>query len=237
MVEDEVLQGQQASTRSLADPERDGLEYPIHQDSARPPAAVAFNPEDGLPQQIPNIGLKDSLAPRLTPKRFVCMADKSVFVQRDVSGEIKERFSPEQVERAYDGTYLLKVPEDCKCQSRDMYIAADGKRYQRLVEPLRPQCEHYMRQLIPWPDDTERNRCQRLCAALKNEQGELLSLADQEILACELRRPRDYEADKKLDEFDELVMYTGERALEEQSEFSIDAALAQENLGVLGGNK
>jgi len=71
---------------------------------------------------------------------------------------------------------------------------------------LRPKCEHYVRQLIPWKDDPDHMFCRRTCTAMKNEEGEYISLNDQAIYACELRTPRDPSSEEALDVFDAKIM-------------------------------
>lgn len=229
MVTDEKLEGQRPATARLDSVERDGLDYPLYQQSSAPPDAIGMDPEDGMPKQIPSTAVEDSRAPALRVATFVCMADTSKFVIRDRWGEVEQEFAPDEVGRAPDGRYRVaerKAHEVHRCLSELGFIE---------VEPIRPQCKHYVRQLVPWPDNPDVKRCQRYCSALKNEQGELLSLADQEILACEIRDPRT-EDDEQIDAFDQLIIARGAEA-EGETEFDIDAELQKEsgNLGILGG--
>lgn len=93
------------------------------------------------------------------------------------------------------------------------------------VEPKRPQCRHYVRQLIPWHEDKEHNTCQRYCSALKNETGEILSISNQEVLACEIRRPRHLETETLIDDFDAKIISKGQERTDNLDEFDIEAAL------------
>lgn len=218
--------------------ERDGLDYPLYQESSRPPDAIGTNPEDGMPQQIPATSVEDSKAPPLTVETFICMADTSEFVIRGGHGVIDGRYDPAEVERLPNGLYMVRVPEDQKLTGAEIRASAISPTEEGFklfeVQPKRQQCAHYMRQLVPWQDNPEHKTCQRYCAALKNEQGELLSLANQQILACELRDPFDAESEALIDEFDRVIMLKGQQ---EESEFDVDAALKNENLGVLGDKK
>lgn len=227
MVTDEKLEAERPATARLDSLERDGLDYPLYQQSSAPPDAIGMDPEDGIPKQIPSTAIEDSRAPALSVARFVCMADTSEFVIRGLWGEVLQRFEPAKVTRAPDGRYRAQT-----CHVH-VQLRPPGQPQYVEVEPIRPQCQHYVRQLVPWPDNPDVKRCQRYCAALKNEQGELLSLADQEILACEIRVPRT-EDDEQIDDFDQLIISRGAQA--EDDEFDIDEALRKEgNLGILGG--
>lgn len=272
MAEDEILQGKRPTTLPLAHPERDGLELPLHVESSRAPDAFGMNPEDGMPQQIPAVAFKDSLAPHLEIDRFICMADTREFVVRDRVGTIRRRFPPDQVQRADDGRYFYRSERSwwwlvglgsalalvIGIGSTQLGLLAEPAgattiaymvivllsipwiRRRREVFPIRPKCEHYMRQLIPWPDNPDMNRCQRLCGALKNDQGELYNVGDTTILACELRNPRHAETESLIDHFDQRVVSAGAEAKKDElDEFDIDAALSAEgeDLGVLGGPK
>lgn len=93
------------------------------------------------------------------------------------------------------------------------------------VDPKRPQCRHYVRQLIPWHEDKEHNTCQRYCSALKNETGEILSISNQEVLACEIRRPRHLETETLIDDFDAKIISKGQERTDNLDEFDIEAAL------------
>lgn len=227
---DEIVEGKRPQRARLSDVgERDRLDYPVYQDSRRPPDSVSINPEDGMPQQLPASSMEDNLAPALAVETFVCMADKSKFVKRDEKGYVVEEFDPSKVERSPDGRYWVVT----------RYICPNGveRSLWREVTPIRPQCDHYVRQLLPWADDTDHKLCTRYCAALKNEQGELFSLDNQQVLACEMRSPRVASDDEKIDEFDQLIILKGKSRADE--EFDVDAALRNEGmgLGVLGGNK
>lgn len=94
----------------------------------------------------------------------------------------------------------------------------------------RPACTHYVRQLYPWPSDPDRHVCQRYCTALKNEDGEYVSLNDQEVLACSLRSPRDPDSEKLLDEHDEKILKM-QKASQEEPEEEFDPLAEMKNGG------
>jgi hypothetical protein len=107
------------------------------------------------------------------------------------------------------------------------------------VEPIRPQCQHYLRQQTDLSADRDHRYYARSCMAQKTEEGEFYSLRDTLIGACSIREPRHIESEVAiLDKFDEEKM---SEALNVRSmeEFDVDKELAEEaargGLGVLGG--
>lgn len=257
--EDEVLRAKRESTRHMSSQERDGLDYPLYQDSSKPPDAMGTDPADGLPRPIPGISMEDSMAPPLSVERLVCMADVSEFVVRDQFGNVTASYKPEQVTRSVSGSYWAAVRGVSAwvqiCVTAVLMgatvvlgsnllepwwlvvfvvgMALNGlilwwfsRRVLHVkVEPKRPQCRHYVRQLIPWHEDKEHTTCQRYCSALKNDMGEILSISNQEVLACEIRRPRNLESEKLLDDFDAELIRQGHERGTTDSEFDVDAAL------------
>lgn len=239
--------------------ERDGLDYAQYEESARPPDAIGIDPEDGLPRPFPAAAIEDNFAPSLTIERFVCMADTREFVMRDEWGEVLQRFLPSDVERAPNGQYRVRGglidPATVARRSRGASSESVDKRASRIkrasqyinehsealfvVDPVRHQCKHYVRQLVPFAGDESHSTCYRYCTALKNESGEFLSVGNQEVLACELRDPRDPTTEQELDDFDRRLIQLGTKPRQEDEEFDIEAALRRERkegtLGVLGG--
>jgi hypothetical protein len=72
------------------------------------------------------------------------------------------------------------------------------------VEPLRPECRHYVRQLLH-PGSIEgakKGIMLRACAARRDTSGAMMQLRDSAMLACGIRSPRSPAAEIKLDEFD-----------------------------------
>jgi len=93
---------------------------------------------------------------------------------------------------------------------------------------VRPQCEHYRRQLLPSPHDPERTVCIRYCTALKDENGEMFSVNDQEVLACELRSPADNLSQLRLNKFDDKIIEAQKEREAEEEVFDPMAALEEE---------
>jgi len=226
-----------------------------YQEPTRPPDTIGIDPADGLPRQMPSRAVEDNEAPALSPERFVCMVDASEYVVRNELGAIKRRYALDKVERAENGRYfvarrwqrwaaaglagplvvmnVLNYGFSTRVEGLTLasllaavlLVILIMVRSHVWVEPLRPQCGHYFRQLIPVDDNRDYTKCNRYCAAIKDEHGEMFTLGDQEVLACEFRTPRWYAADKKIDEFDQLVVLRSKKTTEE---FDVDQALADE---------
>lgn len=172
---------------------------------------------DGMPHPSIPYSLKQAQAPDLLPETFVCMADTSVFVRRGQWGEIVARFEPDSVERAPDGRYRVA-----------MKSLLFGVSYVE-VEPLRPVCKHYARQLTDVQDDPDFRFVARLCTLRRAEDGEYLSLRDSQVLACELRSPPDPESAAQLDTSDAERVARARAKQDQSAVFDVDAALAAED--------
>lgn len=80
-------------------------------------------------------------------------------------------------------------------------------------------CKHYHRQLLPSSSDPTYSHCMRYCAVMRDSEGELMSLNDQEVLACDFREPRLPLSDERLAEHDRKIRDAQqERLREEQAE-------------------
>jgi hypothetical protein len=91
--------------------------------------------------------------------------------------------------------------------------------------PGRPQCKHYVRQLVPFEGNSDHNDMERYCTKLRDESGELVSLKNQEVLACELRDPPDPASQALLDEHDAEIL---RRAAERETQvFDFESALEE----------
>ena len=96
------------------------------------------------------------------------------------------------------------------------------------VEPLRPQCRHYRRQFQDFPDTPGRHMVIRLCTARMTDEGEFLSLRDQEMLGCEIRSPSIGNQAHLMDEYDAVQVAKARKQKTADAEFDIDGALARE---------
>lgn len=90
----------------------------------------------------------------------------------------------------------------------------------------RKPCVHYRRQLLP-SQDKQNTVCIRYCKAIKNEEGEMTDIGNSEVLSCELREPRDRKSEKRLEEFDAVIMERQRQRVEEEKPFDVDAALKE----------
>lgn len=183
----------------------------------KPHAEYGIDPRDGMPKPTVPHSLKLAQAPDLLPETFVCMSDCSAFVRRDALGRITDRFEPEEVERAPNGRYYLK--------KRFIFLPIVS------VEPLRPACKHYARQMTDVQDDSDFRFIARLCTLRKTDDGEYLSLRDSQVFACELRDPRDYEGSARaLDLFDDAQVEANRKKQQqaEEASFDVDAALRED---------
>lgn len=88
----------------------------------------------------------------------------------------------------------------------------------------RKQCDHYRRQLLP-SEDKQNTICIRYCAAVRSEEGEMMDVGNTEVLACEFREPRDRASERKLTEFDAVIMQRQRERDEEDKLFDVDDAL------------
>jgi hypothetical protein len=80
------------------------------------------------------------------------------------------------------------------------------------VEPIRPECRHYVRQLLP-PNHIENAKLgemHRACAARRDTAGAFMQLANTGMLSCSIRSPRAPESEAKLHEFDALKIRQGQ---------------------------
>jgi hypothetical protein len=184
-------------------PRIDNVFYPENNNLS----GFGIDPSDGLPRPTVMTTPEQSSAPQHHPSTFVCMADKSKFVRHQTKGIGLEtiEYPPEDIEQVIDGTYVTKSSK-------------------LRVYPVREQCSKYVRILVPWEDDKERRKCLRLCTAQMSPEGEYYSLNDQEVLACELRTPRDPKSEALLDEFDAKVV-EATRPSQDEERFDVDEEL------------
>lgn len=178
---------------------------------------------DGLPTQIPPPGSGMSDIPPLSTDTLVCMGDFSSFAIRDAFGVVLRRF--ETAVQDSEGSWWAAV-RDSECvelfgrmkitlgekgsfQHREVksYLGT----YFVQVEPHRPPCKHYVRQVTQLDKNPEHKDHLRLCAARRTTEGTFMTLKDVGMWACSMREPRHPESEKLIQEFDLLKMQQGER--------------------------
>ena len=80
------------------------------------------------------------------------------------------------------------------------------------VHPVRPECKHYLRQLIPPPEGTvglKFGQMQRFCMLRRTLTGAFMSLTDEAMRACGQREPIDAKTTELMDEMDEIKIRQG----------------------------
>lgn len=143
---------------------------------------------DGLPTNyMPEGGSSD--IPPLSPETLVCMADTSRFVVRNEYKQITKEWPPEEVDYYPNGKYYLKKDAD------------DADKIE--VEPIRPRCQNYVRQMAMFDYNAEAKVHLRLCSARRTTEGTFMTVRDSAMWACTMREPRDTVTEQKcLDSFD-----------------------------------
>lgn len=155
---------------------------------------------DGLPSYTTMGDNSDAHVPALSCASLVCMEDTSSFVRRDSYGRIQESYDPDQVERRPNGLYYLKVLSD--------FDRAAGRPSSK-VEPVRPRCRHYVRQLVPFDGVATSRMHLRMCSGRRSTEGAFMSVGESAVWACSMREPRDLESEKLLESFDEQRIREG----------------------------
>ncbi|NIR32906.1 MAG: hypothetical protein GWN84_27150, partial [Gammaproteobacteria bacterium] len=155
-----------------------------------------------------------------------CIADTRAFVLRDEWGFELKRFQPGEVERTPSGRYRV-LRSKLTADSEPAPAGAAGWLAQKIgqlvreldptaqyveVEPVRPQCKHYVEQLEPLsPSQMASGHYKwgwmhRYCAARRNVAGAFMELQDGEMKACSLREPYDVETGALLRRYDEHML-------------------------------
>lgn len=156
--------------------------------------------KDGMPSG-PLGGGGDDI-PVLSKDTLVCMGDFSTFVVRGDWGGITVEFLPSEVERASNGKWrVTQTMMLGKLRTAGLPIPTTVYEWYA-VEPLRPPCRHYVRQLGQFSLNAEHQQLYRVCAGRRNTEGAFMSLDDTGMWACDMREPRDMATEKTMDDFD-----------------------------------
>lgn len=233
--------------------------YQVMPDS---PQHYGLDEKDGLPKPAIVNAVSDAVAPPLDPKTLVCMGDESSFVLRDEWGNALGEFAPDAVERMPDGRVTITGAEVWRATGHESFVllvlslvrgllglifgsrcwlySAKLKRWYDPaelveVEAIRPQCRHYARQLIDFPQSEDAVWNIRNCTARRTDYGDFMSLNDQRMLACELRDPQIGSNRERIEAFDEVAVQMGREQVEqdeaEGEDFDIESALDGESAG------
>lgn len=77
------------------------------------------------------------------------------------------------------------------------------------VEPIRPQCRHYVRQKGTFHLNAAHKKYYRLCAARRTTEGTFMTVSDSGMYACDMREPYDVASAQLLEDFDQLKIAEG----------------------------
>lgn len=170
---------------------------------------------DGLPETVAPTERSD--IPVLSPETLVCMADTSSFVRRDLFGRIKATYAPSEVTQLPNGVYCL-TEDVAAFEERLRQRREDPSKYHDLsgplmtpvpVEPIRPGCKHYVRQMTGFELNAQHDTVFRLCAGRRTTEGTFMTVRDMKVTACTMREPRDLISEEKLEAFDRLKIEQG----------------------------
>lgn len=197
----------------------DGDEY----DAELPPVPHVIG-TDGLAETAVTEHTVD--IPELSKRTLVCMADTSAFVIRDrLRGTILARFTPAEVTRLRDGGWAVtgrqassRIVEAALSGLHDTtslrkalarFLDAQWRAWRTRgsyraveVEPIRPACEYYIRQATQLPSNPLHKKFVRLCALRRTTEGAMMAVDNLAMWACDARRPRDFESEQLLENFD-----------------------------------
>jgi hypothetical protein len=222
---------QEAQRKAQQDAPRADSELYQHREQ---PPAYGVDPQDGLPRPFAESSYEETYVPPLEPRTLICMADTSEFHLK-VAGQVLV-FTRDEVihdERGYSVPYRIAIERLGPERQHEIFV--DMKTTRTPVEPARKACKHYVRQMTDLSGHHDRRFIARFCTALRDENGDYLSLRDGLMYACELRDPREPVSEKLLDEFDAQKISEGRERNEEtvEHEFDVDAALKQQqDLGI-----
>lgn len=161
----------------------------------QPTAIPRTTGPDGLPQHV-DPGYRGEDIPPLSTENLVCMGDFSSFVQRDSFGRVRLKTEPEKVQQMPDGKWYRNA-------------GTDEEPFLEEVEPIRPPCVHYARQVTQLEKNPEHRLHARLCTARRTTSGAFMDLGDLAMWACSMRSPRDLDSEKTIKEFDDAKIEQG----------------------------
>jgi hypothetical protein len=193
---------------------------------------VGFDPQDGLPR-VASSSWEQHLAPALDPETLVCMEDTSQYVARDAGGRIVATFAQAEVSDGPKGgkavaraTLLSRLEQPTSALRFALGYLLDSDKSMVAVEPIRPKCRYYARQIIDFPGEAGHIMVRRFCRANRTDEGEYESVREALVYACELRDPLDVLTEKKIHEFDaERIRLGRVRKAESRTSFDVSAEL------------
>jgi hypothetical protein len=189
---------------------------------------------DGLPSPV---GIQISGAVPLTYDSLVCLEDRRQFVIRGPhSRTVLATFEPSEVEQTsgaqHRAPFALAASRLAASRSLEALLLArrlvtDAALLGGQVEPVRPRCAHFGRQMHDFPEDDQHQFVERLCMRRASTEGIPLSLMDQAVYGCDLRSPRHIESERRMDGMDEKIIRRAQEKLAELNKprFDVEAAL------------
>lgn len=209
------------------------MDESVHQ--AFSPRPIPFGPgRDGLPE--PQFQASLPVVPPLLLETFVCLGDTSEFVMRDRWGEVVARFKPEMVERSAGGEYHVSFETALESHAPlfDILRALRLRRGRVRVTPVREQCRFLAQQMTDFAMNDQNQMVERLCTARRDEESFFVGLQNTQVHACELRSPRDYPSEERIERFNLVKLRLGrDRAAEARESdagngWDVEAALARQ---------
>jgi len=175
-------------------------------DAYQPGPAKRTIGADGLAETLDTTSESD--IPALSTESLVCMGDYSRFVSRDSWGRILAEFEPSEVRRMPNGRWSVAA---ALLKERSQGELGGYARESELmsVEPVRPQCRHYVRQKGTFHLNAAHKKYYRLCAARRTTEGTFMTVSDSGMYACDMREPYDVASAALIDDFDQLKIAQG----------------------------
>lgn len=178
----------------------DGADEDFHpfdelREDYKPSAIKKVIAADGMPTN--HAPVRNNDIPPLSVDTLVCMGDFSKFVQRDEWGFQTREVEPSDVTRAPNGDYCYRE----KTSVGVMLVK---------VEPIRPPCRHYVRQMVSFEFNADHDSIKRLCAARRTTEGAFMTVKDTKVTACDMREPKHIESEQLLDDFDDKKVKQGQ---------------------------
>jgi len=174
-------------------------------DLFKPGPAMRVMGADGLPTTVDTTTESD--IPVLSKETLVCMEDASKFVLRDQWGRITKEYEPSQVTRQPNGKWTVEAPPQSDAL-RDAVAIMTGQNLME-VEPIRPQCRHYVRQKGSYHLNQKHFKVYRLCSARRTTEGTFMTVSDTGVWACDMRDPYDVVTGAHLEGFDRMKIEQG----------------------------
>lgn len=178
-------------------------------------ARVGFgtDPVDGLPKPVFE---GDSIGrPPLTIDTFICLADEREYVIRNRWGEVLASFTPEEVTRTPSGAtcVTLKLVRDKMSKEEfDQFgriVDEVDENYRVPVVPVRERCRLLVEQMVGFEGGNEHVRINRFCSLRHDNDGDLLSLSDDMVIACMGRDPADFVSEDRLRKMNAKIIKAG----------------------------